>query len=110
MMNIEIEGFNNYQIVKLYGEVDLSNSNGFREKIVKIIKDNNHVIVDFTHLQYIDSSGMASLVVALNESREQKTEFHIVGANGSPLEVLHLTRLNTVFSLVDSLKAPCING
>lgn len=109
-MNIEIEGFNNYQVVKLYGEIDLSNSCGIKREILHIIRDNNHVIVDFTHLQYIDSSGMASLIVALNESREQKTEFHIAGANGSPLEVLYLTRLNTVFSLADSLEAVCISG
>ena len=109
-MNIETEEFNHYQVIKLYGEVDLSNSHRIKQEIVKIIKDNNHVIVDFTHLQYIDSSGMASLIVACNESREQKTEFHIVGANGSPLEVLHLTRLNTVFSVADSLEAVCIDG
>jgi anti-sigma B factor antagonist len=78
--------------------------------IIKLIKSKNNIIVDFTHLQYIDSSGMASLVEAFNEARENDTEFHIAGANGSPLQVLQLTRLNTVFNLVDSVAAVSNNG
>jgi len=109
-MNIEIEKQNNYQVVKLYGEVDLSNSRSIKLDIIKLIKSKNNIIVDFTHLQYIDSSGMASLVEAFNEAREHDTEFHIAGANGSPLQVLQLTRLNTVFNLADSVDAVSANG
>lgn len=109
-MNIKIELYNSYQVVKLFGEVDLSNSRNIKQEIIKLIKSNNDVIVDFTHLQYIDSSGMASLVEAFNEAKENNTEFHIVGANGSPLQVLQLTRLNTVFNLADSAEAIVIHG
>ncbi|AZG34627.1 MAG: STAS domain-containing protein [Shewanella psychromarinicola] len=109
-MNIEIETQNNYQVIKLYGEVDLNNSRSIKLDIIKLIKSKNNIIVDFTHLQYIDSSGMASLVEAFNEARENDTEFHIAGANGSPLQVLQLTRLNTVFNLVDSVAAVSNNG
>jgi anti-sigma B factor antagonist len=109
-MNIEIERYNNYQVVKLHGEVDLSNSRKIKLEIIKLIKSKNNIIVDFTHLQYIDSSGMASLVEAFNESKENNTEFHIVCASGSPLQVLQLTRLNTVFNLADSIEAVIING
>ncbi|AZG74940.1 anti-sigma factor antagonist [Shewanella livingstonensis] len=109
-MNIEIEQHNNYQVVKLYGEVDLNNSRSIKIDIIKLIKSKNNIIVDFTHLQYIDSSGMASLVEAFNEAKENNTEFHIAAANGSPLQVLQLTRLNTVFNLVDSVGAVTNNG
>ena len=109
-MIIEIEKHNNYQVFKLYGEVDLSNSRSVKLDIIKLIKSKNHIIVDFTHLQYIDSSGMASLVEAFNEAKENETEFHIVGANGSPLQVLQLTRLNTVFNLADSIEDVGNNG
>ena len=109
-MNIEIERYNNYRVVKLHGEVDLSNSRKIKLEIIKLIKSKNNIIVDFTDLQYIDSSGMASLVEAFNESKENNTEFHIVNANGSPLQVLQLTRLNTVFNLADSKETVSING
>ncbi len=103
-MNIKITQFNDYQVVKLVGEVDLSNSREIKQEIIRLIKTPNHVAVDFTELTYIDSSGMASLVEAFNESRNHNTEFHIIGAQGSPLQVLKLTRLNTVFSLLESLE------
>lgn len=109
-MNIEIEQNQKYHVVKLHGEVDLSNSRSIKKDIIKLIKRKNHVIVDFTQLQYIDSSGMASLVEAFNEAKESNTEFHIVGANGSPLQVLQLTRLNTVFKLSDTVDDVINNG
>ena len=109
-MKIEIKRFNNYQIIELYGEFDLNNSRRIKREILKIIQHKNNVIVDLTHLQYIDSSGMASLDLAFHESRQQKTKFHLAGANGSPLEVLHLTRLNSVFSFADFLEIACVDG
>lgn len=109
-MNIEIKAYANYQVAQLFGEIDLSNSRSIKQEIIKLIKDKHNVIVDFTYLQYIDSSGMASLVEAFKESRENETQFYIVGANGSPLQVLQLTRLNTVFSLAESLDELGIHG
>ena len=55
-----------YKLLHLTGEVDLSNSSEVRACLLKILDDGDSVIVDFSDLQYIDSSGMATLVEALN--------------------------------------------
>ncbi|NQY37480.1 MAG: STAS domain-containing protein [Alteromonadaceae bacterium] len=92
-----------YQILKLTGEVDLHNSPQVRKQLLAILKNGSSVLVDFSSLSYIDSSGIATLVEAFNLAKNSKLLLTIVGAVGAPLQVLELTNLNKVFHMVDSL-------
>lgn len=92
-----------YTVLHLTGEIDLSNSSSVRRELLNILKDGKSVIVDFTDLAYIDSSGMATLVEALNIAKRTNLLLIITGANGAPKQVLELTRLNQVFKIVDSI-------
>ena len=92
-----------YKLLHLTGEVDLSNSSEVRACLLKILDDGDSVIVDFSDLQYIDSSGMATLVEALNIANKKGLTLTIAAANGAPKQVLELTRLTQVFKLVDEV-------
>jgi anti-sigma B factor antagonist len=92
-----------YKLLHLTGEVDLHNSPEVREYLLDILDKDKSVIVDFSNLKYIDSSGMATLVEALNIANKKNLSLTIAGAKGAPLQVLELTRLNQVFSMVDSV-------
>ena len=92
-----------YKVLHLTGEIDLSNSSQVRRCLLDIINQGKSVIVDFSGLTYIDSSGMATLVEGLNTAKKKKTSLLIAAANGAPLQVLELTRLNQVFTLVDAV-------
>lgn len=92
-----------YKLLHLTGEVDLSNSSEVRRCLLDILDAGSSVIVDFSDLKYIDSSGMAVLVEGLNMANKKDLTLTIVAANGAPLQVLELTRLNQVFTLVDCL-------
>jgi anti-sigma B factor antagonist len=102
-MKIEITEHLNYSVVLLSGEVDLSNSSVIRKALKGELNKNKSIIVDFTNLKYIDSSGMATLVEGLNQANAKKLKFYIAAANGAPLQVLELTRLNRVFTLVKAV-------
>ena len=102
-MSFERSEHLHYIVLHLTGEVDLSNSSIVRSALLKILKDSKSVIVDFTNLEYIDSSGMATLVEALNIAKSSKLSLIIVGTNGAPKQVLELTRLNQVFTIIDSI-------
>ena len=101
-MQIELTDYNKYKVVQLVGEVDLHNSREVRAVLLDQINDSNNLLVDFSRLTYIDSSGVATLIEALNSAKTKDLLFHIVAANGAPLQVLQLTRLDSVFSMKDS--------
>ena len=92
-----------YKLLHLTGEVDLSNSSEVRTCLLEILSAGQSVIVDFSGLDYIDSSGMATLVEGLNIANKSNLQLMIAAANGAPKQVLELTRLDQVFTLVDSI-------
>ena len=101
-MQISITDFDRFKIIKLSGEVDLHNSRDVKKILMQNIEDLVHLLIDFTELEDIDSSGMATLVEALNLSKTKQLDFHIIGAKDAPLQVLQLTRLDSVFSLLQT--------
>ena len=92
-----------YSVLKLSGEVDLHNSPQVRKQLLAIINGGHCVIVDFTLLSYIDSSGIATLVEAFNLAKNKQLSLTIIAATGAPLQVLELTNLNKVFPMLASL-------
>ncbi|MBV1909392.1 MAG: STAS domain-containing protein [Kangiellaceae bacterium] len=102
-MSFDCSDHLHYKVLHLTGEVDLSNSTKVRRCLLDILDRGNSVIVDFSKLTYIDSSGMAILVEGLNTANKKELSLTIAAAVGAPLQVLELTRLNQVFTLVDSV-------
>jgi len=102
-MSFECTDHLHYKLLHLTGEVDLSNSSEVRTCLLNILKKGHSVIVDFSELQYIDSSGMATLVEGLNIANKSDLTLVIAAAKGAPKQVLELTRLNQVFTMVDSV-------
>ena len=102
-MKIECTEHLHYKVIALSGEVDLSNSSTVRRSIKDELNNNKSIIVDFSDLKYIDSSGVATLVEGLNQANTKGLKFYIAEANGAPLQVLELTRLNRVFAIVDAV-------
>ncbi len=92
-----------YQLLQLTGEVDLHNSPQVRKQLLAILKEGNSVLVDFSSLSYIDSSGIATLVEAFNLAKNKDLTLTIVGATGAPLQVMQLTHLDNVFPMINSL-------
>ena len=92
-----------YQCLQLNGEVDLHNSPQVRKQLLAILKKGCSVLVDFSALSYIDSSGIATLVEAFNIAKNKGLTLIIVAASGAPLQVLELTHLDKVFPMVANL-------
>jgi anti-sigma B factor antagonist len=96
---------NGYTIISLTGEVDLNFSPTARQQILKCLKQNKNLLVDLSEVEYIDSSGVASLVEGFQVARQQKQQFALVGVSRAAMQVLQLARLDKVFPIFDSIDA-----
>ena len=90
-------------IVALEGEVDLESSPEVRALLLEQVGAGRPVLVDMARVTYIDSSGIASLVEALQLARKQGSEFGLVRVSDAALRVLELARLETVFAIHETL-------
>lgn len=92
-----------YTVIYLTGEVDLQYSPQAREQILKHLQLNQHVLVDLSKVEYIDSSGVASLVEGYQVAKSKNVQFGLLGVSNSALQVLQLARLDRVFPIYSSM-------
>jgi anti-sigma B factor antagonist len=91
-------------IVVFTGEIDLESSPAAREVLLKCFGHTGNVIVDLSEVSYIDSSGVASLVEALQAAKKNGSQFALAAVSEPTRRVLELARLDKVFTLYDSVE------
>lgn len=84
------------------GEVDLYASPALRETLLKAIpKAEGALGIDLSQVEYMDSSGVATLVEGLKSASAAKLDFLLVTPSPPVLKVLQLARLDSVFTIVE---------
>ncbi len=89
------------QIVDVQGEVDLFSSPKMRSAIMDAInrKEVRQVAVNLSGVNYIDSSGVATLVEGLQFARSRNCRFVLFGLQRAAREVLELALLDKIFDI-----------
>ncbi len=93
----------NWITVALTGDMDRQASPDARLLLLDAIKRGKPVLVDLSAVDYMDSSGAASLVEALALSRDTGTWFALASVSDAAMRVLKLARLDQVFQVYPSL-------
>lgn len=104
-MNLNTSEINGAVVVSLTGEVDLSHSPRLRKVLMELMFDRRHVLIDMKSVDYIDSSGIASLVEAYQMARRNQTRFTLVEVSQPAMRVLQLARLDKVFTIAPNVEA-----
>lgn len=91
------------QILALSGEIDMQSSPAVRQLILDLVKTKVSVVIDLSAVIYMDSSGVATLVEGLQNSKKLEQSFVLAAPSGSVLGVIKLARLDKVFRIVASV-------
>ena len=86
-------------VISFSGEVDLEHSPKAREILLDQVGRRRRVLVDLSGVDYIDSSGIASLVEAFQKAKKTGVGFALAAPNPAALRVLELARLDRVFRI-----------
>ena len=97
-------------IVALDGDVDLNRAPEIRRLLLDCVARGLDVLVDLSGVTYIDSSGIASLVEALQEAGKNGTGLGLVAVSENALKVFKLARLDKVFAIHSDLGAALADG
>ncbi len=82
------------------GEASLSNADQFKEEMITLIANGTGlIIVSFENVNYIDSSFLGSLVVALKYAMPRKTDIYLVSLKPDVKNLLTLIRMDKVFKI-----------
>jgi anti-sigma B factor antagonist len=93
----------NQDVIRLAGSVDLEHSPEIRQRLLDAVAGRGNIFVDLSEVTYIDSSGIACLVEALQAARNHSANLGLVAVSRQAMRVLELARLDMVFSIHDDL-------
>jgi len=97
-------------IVALDGDVDLNRAPEIRRLLLDGVARGLDVLVDLSGVTYIDSSGIASLVEALQQAGKNGTCLGLIAVSADALKVFRLARLDKVFAIHPDLRAALAAG
>ena len=90
-------------VLVLAGEISMDCSATLRNRIRDLLGDNPPVlVVDMTEVEFMDSSGLGTLVEALRWSRKNGGQLKLVGLTENVRSVFEISRLETVFEIYDT--------
>lgn len=93
------------KVLEVAGEIDVYTAPQFKEAVNQVISGGQkHLIIDMGAVTYMDSSGFGTLLSATRRLRPQGGTINLVRCNTAIDRILRITRLNTVFSLFDSVE------
>lgn len=90
--------------IALIGELDLANVETASSILREAVPDGDEVVIDLAKLEFIDSTGLAMLVVAMREGGERLS--FLPSEHASVRRLLSLTGLDERMNLAPTAKAP----
>ncbi len=104
-MEHKVEKRENFTLVKLTGEIDVSVAPKLRSLLKELIEGGQeNLVIDLTEVPFIDSSGLGILVIAFKLAKAKNGAIKFVGARPEVMKVIRLTRLDRHFQLYESLE------
>lgn len=101
-MEFKLEAKNTDEFLVLYpqGELDVYNTKKFKENSIKFYeKDKKDILFDCKDLEYLDSTGLGSLIYILKEVEKDNNKIVIENLNPSIMKLFKITKLEDMFEI-----------
>jgi len=93
-------------VIPLEGEIDLHVSPRIAATLIAAVKEKpRHLIVDLAKVSYIDSSGLAVLIEAMQSVEKYGGRFALVGLQENVKPIFEIARLDQVFRIFPDVDA-----
>ncbi len=87
-------------IVSLQGRITVSNANEMRRTLAEALRSQpQELTVDLSSVNYMDTSGLATLIEAMRIARQQGTRLVLDSIQDQPRFLLKVTDLDHLFGL-----------
>lgn len=103
-MELKIRKTSDIYIIDINGDLDLYNSFKLKTLYDRMSdKGVKRFIINMENVDYLDSSGLGSLIYITAQSKKRTEEIVICNLCRSPMRVVQLTRLDKIFHIENTL-------
>lgn len=90
-------------VIGVDGQLIVGNRHDLKKKVLEALDaGEERFVIDFTATGYIDSSGLGVLVSLAKKIRELGGDLRLAGLNDDLRTLFELTKLDTLFTIMDS--------
>ncbi|HEX6863552.1 MAG TPA: STAS domain-containing protein [Thermoanaerobaculia bacterium] len=106
-MIVQKRHLDGFTLLNVEGVIKLGESAQFFAQTLErtLSDDHGHVIIDFSRINFIDSTGIGELVGYLGRFRNSKRELILVNPSDRIRKLLQVARLDSMFPTYDSVDA-----
>ncbi len=91
-------------VLRPMGDIDMARAPAMRSAVAAAVRDRPPtLILDLSQVSYVDSSGIATLVEALQVSIRNKVRLVLVGINPRVQSAFEITRLVGLFTISETV-------
>ncbi|MCK9615088.1 MAG: STAS domain-containing protein [Candidatus Omnitrophica bacterium] len=109
-MNITEEKKGGITICNISGEINITTSPQLRKSFESFVEANvAKIVVDFSQVSYIDSSGLATFIELLQRLKKIGGTFRICNMNQKVKNIFEVTKLHKLFEIFDTREAALSN-
>lgn len=102
-LEIEIEDAGDAKILRPIGDIDLSRAPSLRTQLGAVQSSRPlRLIIDLSRVPYMDSSGVATLVEAMQVTRRTNSRLVLCAMQEKVRSVFEIARLDMVFTIVST--------
>jgi anti-sigma B factor antagonist len=103
-ITVRVEDLEGAVVLSPEGDVDLGRSPALRSALRQVqTRKPGRLVVDLSGVDYMDSSGVATLVEALQNARRTGTLLVLCGMGEKVRSIFEIARLDTVFQITPDL-------
>lgn len=100
ILNIEHEMLNGIMLIKLFGEVDISTFQEFKETLSSLVDlSQSDIKIDCNELTYIDSTGLGALVSLFKRAKGNGKTITIINLKENIKRLFLITKLDKLFNI-----------
>lgn len=100
-MPMKIESKNGLTVCRIEGEIDINSSPDIKKAFDKLIsKKEPKMIINFSKVTYVDSSGLATLVEVLKNMRTYGGRMRLANLSPKIKSLFEITKLDKLFEIL----------
>lgn len=102
---IEQKTIGDMTVLRPTGDIDMARSSAIRKVVTEVIRARPaKLVIDLSAVEYMDSSGIATMIEALQSSMRNKIKFALVGVGSRVKVAFEITKLLGMFQIYDTVE------
>ena len=104
-MEVRLESFNNWQVIKVCGQIDSKTVGDLRDFIDSELKQNQPVALELTEVPFMSSAGLRTLLTLQRKTVDMGVDLALVGISTEIADTMKVTGFYQFFNVFEALES-----